>query len=107
MAADDDTPTVPPEEERRRSAYHEAGHAAVAKHFRMPIRRVSLVQAGDGGQVDYEPRTFRLAVDEDGDPVNEERLLRALERTYMITLAGAHAQALVAPEHAMDGAEGD
>jgi hypothetical protein len=77
------------------TAYHEAGHAAIALALGRPVHRVTILPNRDRlGQCEFGKGTFRPSDD-------------ALEREILIALAGLAAEARHSGRYEMGGADRD
>lgn len=82
------------------TAYHEAGHAVVNLHFRLPIEEVSIIRKGDrlGVMVHLRPEMLEVP----------RREYRTIARQIILgCYAGLHAQRLVDPEPHPDHGKDD
>ncbi len=75
-------------------AYHEAGHAVAAWHFKYPITEASIVPGGTfGGVVTYDSPITAMNLDFDDAPEVEE----AIRNDIVLSYAGRAAQQLFCP----------
>ncbi len=83
-----------PELDRRAVAFHEAGHAVVAKCLGLSVLTVSIVENKDSrGRVAHD---WFEAIDYQDD--DDDAIHRQMEKKIMAALAGPAAEAIAAPE---------
>lgn len=90
--------------ERVHTAYHEAGHAALAHELKFPVKRVSIIPDDDTwGHAHHSIPPWFHELEYNVSPYREMRA----HRYIMVCLAGAAATAVHAERQTWNGADGD